>query len=100
MYVKATICALLWSVSLSIAPSTAGAVDKEPAKATAIFCSGMVSTRPDGAFDLTCRTQEMVVTAEFEDVPSSNTTTQTSINASTSECNEPGDVIEQGFCLE
>ncbi len=54
MYVKATICALLWSVSLSIAPSTAGAVDKEPAKATAIFCSGMVSTRPDGAFDLTC----------------------------------------------
>lgn len=99
MNVKEQIPAFLGACFFSVAPSVVSAVNENSLQPMAIYCVGIATTVSAESFDLNCKIQNLSVTMRSVNGPATDSSPQKPHNSLNSECNEPGDVIEQGFCL-
>lgn len=74
------------------------------AKPAAVICVGITVPKDDGQFELVCHIHEQEIHAAIgghdgqESLPFA--TSENTSSTETPGCDEPGDVIEQGFCLD
>ncbi|WP_415404052.1 hypothetical protein [Tateyamaria sp. SN3-11] len=92
---------VLCLISTSASANSQGNSDGKPA---AVICVGVTDRKSEGQFELVCHIQEQ----EWHDTRSDGddkdqvpiATLDKTYNSEVLGCDEPGDVIEQGFCLD
>ncbi|MGC1504014.1 MAG: hypothetical protein WA782_07705 [Sulfitobacter sp.] len=84
---------------LSLAPAVASAMNEDPLEPVAIFCTGVATNLSVESFDLTCRIQELPDHLSARDGLDLDSNSPKLRNSVISGCDNPGDVFEQGVCL-
>ncbi len=86
-------CSILFPSLLS----AEGAVESAP---QVILCTGLLPANPEGEFTLDCRAKSLEKAASIREEHIPMAARHTPRNPDVPGCEKPGDVVEQGFCLD
>lgn len=85
------------------ASASANSPDGSFAKPIAIICAGITATNATGGFELACQIHEQdqitVFGGGLGEAPTLSSVREKPVSFRVSECDKPGDVFEQGICL-
>ncbi|SFR32583.1 hypothetical protein SAMN04488002_0161 [Litoreibacter janthinus] len=83
-----------------VSPFCRGVPDGGTIKTVALLCTGTATASSVDSFDLTFQIESLGESNRSVEGHASKIARQKPRNSEVSGCDKPGDVVEQGFCLE